>query len=173
MSPLFPTVAAVRQFVSGTPLDDAGLEMVIDAVDQYIVTEAGAHCVQASDTLTIDGQYQDGLYLPRGARQVDMVSTLNAIGDPDDVIDAANYDVARSGKWLLVNASAVRYGTLIRVVYRPVQDLHLRRMVLIDLLKNRLAYDGQDSLSVSGVSASWSPHDRRIVSRVVPAVMPG
>ncbi len=133
-----PTPAEVKALFETDVSTDA-LQTVIDAQNAEVVSRYGAAASHLDDLAGGSAE----LFTSRRVNEV--TSIIETIGDTDTTLAANDYEIRRGG-WALRRLDTGtnqrgRWGTRIRVSYKPQADLR-RKMVVIDLVKLTLQHQG-------------------------------
>ena len=151
------TINQVKEAGLGAGLSDASLQIVIDAMDTYMQDKAGPHIVSDSTTTTINTDsynldYYNRVTIPRGVRTT--VGLLVQVWDGSSYVDV-DYTLENMYKIFIHGLVATPNPVSIKITYKPVQDVELRRQVLLNLIRHQLMYPGTVSMSAAGLSYNW------------------
>ena len=156
------TITQLKSLGVGVNLDNAALELMLDGEDEWLQRYAGPH----SGPITVVRPINRGkIYVSR----------------PVDTIWTAHYTFRNYEQWTLITPLPVpsRDGTYVysaqlqafgdaydaELTYVPQLDTARRRTTLVELLKNTLAYTGNTSLEVPGMSADWQQQRQCILKQ--------
>jgi hypothetical protein len=161
------TLAEVRLHVE-TDLTDTALQMLIDDADAEIDEVIG---LLTSETDEFNDERTSKLFLTRKATSITSVVEENwgtavtlSANDHKLRLDGRMIERLNTG----TNPASV-WGDVVTIVYTPQDDTKRRKVVIIDLVKLALVYNGQKSESVGDYSATMKEYDderQRLINRL-------
>lgn len=158
------TPAELKEHVE-TDLGDVALQRIIDAAEADCVALAGAVDSARVETLRGGDKF---LFLPVPASAfTSVVETVSPNGTPTALIPA-DYQVWNGG-WQIERLGASYWGWEVVVTFTPVTDDTRRTMVVINLCKLELQYNGLVQESAGGMSMTVGDYEqkrRQILSRL-------
>lgn len=131
------TIAQAQALGVGLALSSTDLQTIIDREEAELIRRFGAHYSASPLTKTIEvGHREKTLYL---ARQISAVTSIVEYLYPGDTasttLTTTDYIVWGDTGRIVRLPEGMHWGRVITVVYTPVDDSDLRRMVLIELLR--------------------------------------
>ena len=146
------SVAELRSVVTSA-LTDVQLQTVLDREEQEMIARTGPHG-DGLDGLTVllCGGAGTTLYLPRSLTSISSVAVRQALTDIAQSLAATAY--ALNGSARLERIGGLSWETFVTIVGIPA-DLHRRKSVLIELVRQALEQTALKSESVAG-EYSWS-----------------
>jgi hypothetical protein len=161
------TLAEVRQHVETDLIDDA-LQMLIDDAIEEINEVIG---FVSSETNEFYEERTTKLFLTRKAISIN--SVVEERGGTSTTLSANDYMLRLEGRMLErlgtgTNPCSV-WGDVVTIIYTPQDDTKRRKVVIIDLVKLALVYNGQKSESVGDYSATAKEYDderQRLIGRL-------
>lgn len=137
------TVAEVRQEIE-TDLSDEAIQRNIDEQEQCLDRQIGKYDIQ-TDEIENDEPLPDILFLSRKAKSITTV--IERVNDTDTILAADDYRLKYNNTCLerLNTGTNARtyWGNYVKIIYTPESDVNIRKGVIIDLLKLKLAFNGQ------------------------------
>lgn len=156
-----PLLTAAQAHARGVGLDlsDADLQSVIDDEEAQMIAKHGPHgdgVISVSEVARREG---GSIFLRRAAVSVTSVTQAEYPGGTGTVLATTDYYLWPQGQLDLYPAStpyAAQYdaGKQLTVVYVPVNDLALRRSVLLELVKITTEESATSGGKVSGLGFS-------------------
>ncbi len=155
------TIDQLKSLGVGTLLSDSALEIIVDGEDEWIRHKAGPHdgVIRIVRQTVEDGR----IYLSRPARLIGLVQysypNLNQWTPVTDVaMDFNGLYITSQILWGL----GPRWD--VEISFFPVLDTARRRTALIEMVKNTLAYTGNEEMEVPGLETSWK-RERQCILR--------
>lgn len=166
---------AVRELVE-SGLDNAALEVYIDAADEDIINHAGPHGTDVVYSRTASIRHTNRLvvHLPRPAVSITSITIDNApVTDDSYTLTSGGRTIEfhQGAYWYwsgVVNPSTYLYPPIdVVVTYTAVSDTGRRKRALVDLVKLGLQFDGLQSERVgsySRMSSRYGTERNRILT---------
>ena len=159
------TLSDLRSLGVGIGLTDPALDLALTSEDEWLTQKAGAHVEDGDTAITIEEYAHGGyLYLARPARE--LVSVTQRLYLTDFSITGVEHELRDNGRVIYF----YYYWTELTVIveYYPILDLGKRKMALVELVKNTLAYNGYRHLEVPGADMEWMTCRQRILRQFEP-----
>lgn len=160
-------LAEVRQHIE-TDLIDSALQTLIDDAEEEINVVIG---LVTSETDEFNEERTTKLFLTRKATSV--TSVTEERGGVSTVLAANDYQLRLGGRMIERLSTGTNpctvWGDVVTIVYVPQDDTKRRKVVIIDMVKLALVYNGQKSESVGDYSATAKDYDderQRLIARL-------
>lgn len=168
-APLLTADDLKRRGLAPASYSDADLVSLIAGETAFMVSEAGEHYDAGEYRIEEVAADEPGraLRLDRPAASINSVRAI--VSGPEanwSTIAAADYRIALPDRLELRRTDGGRWLGEFSVSFTPVDDKDLRRVVLMDLIRTTLAYDGLTSLSQPGYTAAWLDRRLELVGRI-------
>lgn len=167
--------AAEYKAVVASDVESATLQEIIDAEEAEMIARFGAHgdgATAVTETYEVTGAE---LFVSRPATSITSVAVVAYVGATGTTLSTSQYYfVSPTNR---IRLSPFLSAAFVTVVYVPASDQAIRRQILIDLVRLRLANAAAPAVEVSGLgysikrgaSATQSYDEReRLYSRIVP-----
>lgn len=138
------TTDELRNFI-GEFISPENLDRILTVEDAWLQRMRGPHGASLDDTLEfyrsigLNSGVTRRLWLPRPARQIDSIVEYFDLESEGITVDPNDYSLVEQGK--VIERRAGFYGPRVKVVYRPQQDLDVRKGTLISLVQSRISYE--------------------------------
>lgn len=156
------TVQEAREHLE-TDITDAALTRVLDSLEADIVARFGENATQ-SDYLEPHGGYRNVIYPTRKVATVTSATEVESDGT-ETVLDPSDYAVVSGGARIDRKQTGANprttWAPAVKVVYVPEDSNARRVLVLIDLAKIELQYNGLASESVGDWSGNIDAYEQR------------
>jgi len=156
------TLEELRSLGVGIGLSDDALDIALTSEDEWLRFKAGPHATiePFNHINVITNAYDYRAYLARPAQQILTIRQelwLNTLVIPD-----SEYELQNDNQTILFGPT-IWPDLELHIDYRPLPDTGKRKMALVELVKNTLAYTGYHAVEVPGADLEWMACRQRIL----------
>lgn len=151
------TAAEVRENLPACELSDQGLQRIIDDIESEIEYRYGDNTskIETYDTNRVER------YVYPARRVASITSVVERWGTTDYTLSADDYELVNNIRIDRIPGGTNSwnyFGDQVTITYVPESDKARREMVIVDLVKLSLAYNGVDSEKFGDYSMSQSEY---------------